>query len=268
MALSPGTRLGPYEILALLGAGGMGEVYRAKDTRLEREVAIKVLPEGLARDPRSLARFEREVRAVAALSHPNILAIHDFGTEGDVRFAVTELLEGETLRERIGRERFGWRKALEVGVEISEGLSSAHGKGVVHRDLKPDNVFLADDGQVKILDFGLARLEPPLPSGDASTTPTVPAQTETGTIMGTAGYISPEQIRGRPADARSDLFSLGCVLYEMLAGRRAFAGRTGAEARSTMRSIGRSRALSRSGHWDMPTRSAGEPRTRTGSWKT
>ncbi len=224
MAIRVGTRLGPYEILGPLGSGGMGEVYRARDTRLGRSVAIKVLPERFAGDPQALARFEREAKAVAALSHPNILAIHDFGAEGGVLYAVTELLEGETLRARLERERLPWRKSLEIGIAVAEGLSSAHKHGIVHRDLKPDNLFLTDDGHVKVLDFGLARMEPVTPLADGTAAPTTPAQTESGTVMGTVGYMSPEQIQGRLADARSDLFSLGCVLYEMLSGRRAFAG--------------------------------------------
>jgi len=158
MALAPGTRLGPYEILSQLGAGGMGEVYRARDSRLERDVAIKVLPAHLAKDPEALARFEREAKAVAALSHPNILAIHDFGQDQGISFAVTELLEGETIRSRIAESPVPWRKAVEIGVSVAEGLSAAHSKGIVHRDLKPENVFLTSDGRVKILDLRLARV--------------------------------------------------------------------------------------------------------------
>jgi serine/threonine protein kinase/Tfp pilus assembly protein PilF len=229
MTLSAGTRLGPYEVLGPIGAGGMGEVYRARDTRLGRVVAIKVLPEQLARDPQALSRFEREARAVAALSHPNILAIHDFGKDGEVQYAVTELLEGETLRSLLARERLPWRRSLEIGIAVAEGLSAAHKQGIVHRDLKPDNLFLTDDGRVKILDFGLARIEPLLSGPDETEAPTTPAQTEAGIVMGTLRYMSPEQVQGRAADARSDLFSLGCVLYEMLSGRRPFEGRTPAE---------------------------------------
>ncbi len=219
MPVAPGTRLGPYQILAPLGAGGMGEVYRAKHLRLDRDVAIKVLPEHLAQDLQALARFEREAKAVAALSHPNILAIDDFGTDKGVTFAVTELLEGETLRSRLARGALPWREAVETGTALTEGLSAAHSKGIIHRDLKPENVFLTSEGRVKILDFGLARVRPkPSPQADAS----APTETLAGTVMGTIGYMSPEQVRGEPADAPSDIFSLGCVLYEMVSGRRAF----------------------------------------------
>jgi serine/threonine protein kinase/tetratricopeptide (TPR) repeat protein len=223
MVIPAGTRLGPYEILTPLGAGGMGEVYRARDARLGREVAVKVLPERLAGDPRALSRFEREARAVAALSHPNILAIHDFGEEQGVRYAITELLEGQTLRERLARERLSWRKAAEIGVAIADGLSAAHMRSIVHRDLKPENIFLTTGGHVKILDFGLARADAG-PLEHVTAAPTASAATEAGTVLGTLGYMSPEQVSGSPADARSDIFSLGCVLYEMLTGRRAFSG--------------------------------------------
>jgi serine/threonine protein kinase/tetratricopeptide (TPR) repeat protein len=212
MALSPGARLGPYEIVSPLGAGGMGEVYRARDSRLARDVAIKVLPEHMAGNPTALARFEREARAVAALSHPNILAIHDFGAQEGVVYAVTELLEGETLRARLERAPLGWRKAVDIGVALADGLAAAHAKDITHRDLKPENIFLTSDGRVKILDFGLARAGPA----------TADDQTDPGTVLGTVGYMSPEQVRGEPADARSDIFALGCVLYEMVAGQRAF----------------------------------------------
>jgi serine/threonine-protein kinase len=205
----------------------MGEVYRARDPRLDRDVAVKVLPEAVARDAHALARFEREARSVAALSHPNILAIHDIGREGDVSFAVTELLEGESLADRISGSKLPWRKAAEIGAAIADGLSAAHSRGVVHRDLKPANLFLTSDGRVKILDFGLARFT--LPAGAETSAPTAPGETSPGTVMGTVGYMSPEQVRGLPADARSDIFSFGCVLYEMVAGRRAFARDTAAE---------------------------------------
>jgi serine/threonine protein kinase/tetratricopeptide (TPR) repeat protein len=226
--LAASSRLGPYEIVALLGAGGMGEVYRARDTRLGREVAVKVLPEAFASNPERQACFEREARAVAALSHPNILAIHDYGTHGAVTYAVMELLEGETLRGRLARGPLPWREAVEVGAAVAEGLAAAHAKGVVHRDLKPENLFLTADGRVKILDFGLARVTP-LPDPQSETGPYEPAETGAGTVMGTVGYMSPEQVRGQPADARSDVFSFGYVLYEMATGRRAFQRETAAE---------------------------------------
>ena len=209
MSLSSGTRLGPYEILAPLGAGGMGEVYRARDTRLDREVAIKVLPDHLAKDPQALARFEREAKAVAALSHPNILALYDVGTDQGVSYAVTELLEGETLRARLERSATAWRKGVEIGTAVAEGLAAAHSKGIIHRDLKPENIFLTSDGRVKILDFGLARWKP---KPSAATDATASTETEAGTVMGTVGYMSPEQIRGITADAPSDIFSLGCEI--------------------------------------------------------
>lgn len=225
MPLAPGDRLGPYEIQALLGIGGMGEVYRGRDTRLGRDVAIKVLPECLADDPKALTRFEREAKAVAALSHPNILAIHDFGEDRGIRFAVTELLDGETLRQRLSREQPGWRKTVEIGIAMADGLAAAHAKGIVHRDLKPENVFLTSGGLVKILDFGLARSDSDAaPATHLTSVPTEAMATEAGTILGTVGYMSPEQVSGQPADARSDIFSFGCVLYEMLSGRRAFGG--------------------------------------------
>src|SRR6266700_2852211 len=231
MPLSASTRLGPYEIFAAIGAGGMGEVYRAHDPRLGRDVAIKVLPEHLSQDPQALARFEREARAVAALSHPNILAIFDVGTEQGVGYVVTELLEGETLRARLVRGALPWRKAGEMGVALAEGLAAAHLKGIVHRDLKPDNIFLTTDGRFKILDFGLARFKPPELNGDEALTQTV---TPEGTVMGTVGYMSPEQVRGAAVGPGSDIFSLGCVLYEMIAGRRAFRGPTSAETLSAI----------------------------------
>ena len=226
--LAASSRLGPYEIVAPLGAGGMGEVYRARDTRLGREVAVKVLPEPFASNPDRLARFEREAKAVAALSHPNILGIHDYGTHEGVTYAVMELLEGETLGSRLAKGPVPWREAVEFGAAIAEGLAAAHAKGIVHRDLKPENLFLTADGRVKILDFGLARMTP-LANMQSETGPYVPAETDAGTVMGTVGYMSPEQVRGQTADARSDLFSFGCVLYEMVVGRRPFQRDTAAE---------------------------------------
>jgi TolB-like protein len=225
--LEPSSRLGPYEILGLLGVGGMGEVYRARDTRLGREVAIKVLPTALAADPDRLGRFEREARAVAALSHPNILAIHDYGTHEQVAYAVTELLEGQTLRQRLERGPMPWTEAAQTGAAIADGLAAAHDRGIVHRDLKPENLFLTADGRVKILDFGLARMQSQVDSD--SVTASFAAVTQPGLVMGTPGYMSPEQIRGEPADARSDLFALGCVLYEMVSGKRPFARPMAAE---------------------------------------
>jgi Tol biopolymer transport system component len=228
MTLAPGTRLGPYEILAPLGAGGMGEVFRARDTRLGREVAVKVLPEEVAKSPERRARFEREARAVAALSHAGILALHDVSLDDDPPFVVTELLEGETLRERLAEGPLPVRKATDYAIQAARGLAAAHAKGIVHRDLKPENLFLVRDGQLKILDFGLARQEA---SGGATDTrsPTLAPPTDAGTVLGTVGYMSPEQVRGETADARSDIFSLGAVLYEMLSGRRAFQLGTAAE---------------------------------------
>jgi serine/threonine-protein kinase len=222
-----GRTLGHYRISSLLGAGGMGEVYRARDLRLDRDVAVKILPEHLAGNLEALRRFEREAKAVAALSHPNILAIHDFGTEQSVSYAVMELLEGETLRARLTRSALGWREAVEAGIPIAEGLAAAHAKGIIHRDLKPENIFLTSDGQVKILDFGIARVKRQV-SAEAETL-TWSDTTKPGTVMGTLGYMSPEQVRGEQADAPSDIFSLGCVLYEMVGGQRPFARKTGAE---------------------------------------
>jgi len=227
MALAAGTRLGTYEILGPLGSGGMGEVYRARDETLSREVAIKVLPERAAGDPEMRARFEREAQAVARLSHPNILAIHDFGIDQGVLYAVTELLEGETLRQHLDRSPFPWRRTLQIGAEVAEGLAAAHAKGVIHRDLKPANLFLTSDGHVKILDFGLAQVAP-APASENEETATR-GLTQSGTTLGTVGYMSPEQVRSSRVDARTDIFSLGSVLYEMISGRRAFARPTAAE---------------------------------------
>ena len=231
MRLDPGTKLGPYEILAPLGAGGMGEVYKARDTRLGRDVAIKVLPERLAADPQALARFEREARAVAALSHPNLLSLFDIGAEQGISYAVTELLEGETLRARLRRGALDWRKAAEIGAALVEGLAAAYSKGIIHRDLKPENIFLTTDERIKILDFGLARWKAPVAAAGDSSAPT---ETQTGAIVGTFGYMSPEQVRGENVDAAGDIFSLGCVLYEMIAGRRAFSGASTADTISAV----------------------------------
>ena len=228
--IAAGTKLGPYEIVSPIAAGGMGEVYKARDAKLGRFVAVKVLPEALARDADALARFEREAHAVAALNHPNILSIHDFGTEGGVAYAVMELLEGETLRDGLAGGPLPLRQAIEVSRQICAGLAAAHAKGIVHRDLKPDNVFVTNDGRVKILDFGLAKpaVNRATPA-DETHSPTVSAFTEPGTVMGTVGYMSPEQVKGLAVDDRSDLFSFGAVLYEMLSGKRAFQRETAAE---------------------------------------
>jgi Tol biopolymer transport system component len=228
MALSSGTKLGPYEIQSPLGAGGMGEVYRARDTRLGRDVAIKVLPEALAKDADRLRRFEQEARAIAALNHPNILGIHDIGTHDGAPFLVSELLEGQTLRESLESGPLPVRRAIEYALGIAQGLAAAHEKGIVHRDLKPENVFVTRDGRVKVLDFGLAKLVRPEESHEAVVTLTSPS-TLPGMVMGTVGYMSPEQVRGQPSDARADIFSFGAVLYEMLTGKRAFKRESSAE---------------------------------------
>ncbi|HKB72603.1 MAG TPA: protein kinase [Thermoanaerobaculia bacterium] len=234
MTLALGDRLGPYEIVAPLGAGGMGEVYRARDAKLAREVAVKVLADRFARDAAAVARFEREARAVAALSHPIILAIHDFGREGETVYAVTELLEGETLRSRLGGAPLSVRRAIDLAVPIARGLAAAHEKGIVHRDLKPENIFLTVDGRLKILDFGLAKLLPADPGGADTAAPTIEAATEPGVVLGTLGYMAPEQVRGKPADHRTDIFAFGAILYEMLSGRRAFRGETAADTMSAI----------------------------------
>jgi Tol biopolymer transport system component len=230
MPLTGGTRLGPYELVSPIGAGGMGEVYRARDTRLQRDVAIKVLPERLAENEQALARFEREARVVAALSHPNILAIHDVGREGATAYAVMELLEGATLRDELRDGPLPVRRAAEYAAQAAEGLAAAHDKGIVHRDLKPENLFVTRDGRLKVLDFGLAREErPPVGASGETGSPTLVRETDPGSVVGTVGYMSPEQVRGDGVDHRSDIFSLGCVLHEMLSGRRAFARDTAAE---------------------------------------
>jgi TolB-like protein/Flp pilus assembly protein TadD len=222
VSLSAGTRLGSYEIVAPLGAGGMGEVYRARDAKLKRDVAVKVLPATLAGDADALSRFEREALAVASLSHPNILSIFDFGKQDETVFAVTELLEGDTLRGRLDSGAISQRQALDWSLQIAKGLSAAHGKGVVHRDLKPENVFVSNDGHVKILDFGLAKRVDEIQADEKTSAPTGTGHTQPGTVMGTMGYMSPEQLRGLPVDHRSDIFSFGTILYELLSGKKAF----------------------------------------------
>jgi eukaryotic-like serine/threonine-protein kinase len=225
MTISPGTKLGAYEILAQLGAGGMGEVYRARDTRLNRTVAIKVLPAEFATDADRLKRFEQEARATSALNHPNILTVHDFGTHEGAPFIVAELLEGEELRAQLDQGALPVRKAIDYAQQIAAGLAAAHEKGIVHRDLKPENLFVTEDGRVKILDFGLAKLKPQKLSGGVdSEAPTLKPLTNPGVVMGTVGYMSPEQVRGAEVDHRSDIFSFGMILYEMLSGKRAFSG--------------------------------------------
>src|SRR5688572_26821673 len=225
MTLAGGTRLGPYEVIGPLGAGGMGEVYRARDTRLKRSVAIKVLPSSFSADPDRLRRFELEAEATGRLNHPNILAIYDVGTHEGAPYVVSELLEGETLREALADGSLPVRRALDHARGIATGLAAAHEKGIVHRDLKPENVFVTRDGRVKILDFGLAKLtQPESREGEQSALTTTPGVTEPGVVMGTAGYMSPEQVRGGPIDHRSDIFSFGAILFEMLSGRRAFRG--------------------------------------------
>ncbi len=230
MSLLPGTKLGPYEIVAPLGAGGMGEVYRARDTKLGREIAIKVLPAETSSDPERRQRFEQEARSASALNHPNILTIYDIAESDGSLYIAMELVEGKTLRELIASgEPLATRKLLDIAVQTAEGLSKAHSAGIVHRDLKPENLMVSRDGYVKILDFGLAKLTEAV-SEEASVLPTaIAAPTQPGTVMGTAGYMSPEQASGQQVDFRSDQFTLGSILYEMATGRRAFQRKTGAE---------------------------------------
>ena len=226
MTLVAGTKHGPYEIVAPLGAGGMGEVYRARDTRLHRDVAIKALPASLSADPERLARFQREARLLAALNHPNVAAIYGLEEAGGSPFLVMECVEGETLAARLAAGPLPVEDALAVGVQIAAGVAAAHDAGVIHRDLKPANVMVRPDGSVKVLDLGLARTVE-VSGGDPSLSPTVTSgATGSGVILGTAAYMSPEQARGRPVDKRTDLFSFGCVLYECLTGQRAFPGET------------------------------------------
>ena len=244
MPIAKGVHIGPYEILGWLGAGGMGEVYRALDPRLDREVAIKLIPESFATDASRVRRFEQEARAAGQLNHPSILAVYDVGDHGGAPYIVSELLRGESLRRRltpVGLAVSGApsspeqvrpaplpiRKAIDYARQTAEGLAAAHDKGIVHRDIKPDNLFVTNDGRIKILDFGIAKLT--RPNDDGAGPMGVHTETGDGMVIGTAGYMSPEQVRGEVVDARSDLFSLGAILYEMLAGRPAFVRRTAAE---------------------------------------
>ena len=230
MSLAAGTRLGGYEVLSQIGAGGMGEVYKARDSRLDRFVAVKVIPESLAQDRDLLARFEREAKAVAALSHPNVMGIHDFGRENGVTFAVMELLEGESLRQKLKAGPLTARRAAEIAIELATGLGAAHAHGIVHRDVKPENIFVTTDGHVKVLDFGLAKQVAASRAGQSELTTSGPGEaaagTEKGVVLGTVGYMSPEQVRGEAADHRADVFAFGVVLYEMLSGKRPFGGVT------------------------------------------
>ena len=234
MPLTSGTKLGPYEIQSLIGAGGMGEVYRAHDSRLDRPVAIKVLPASFSADRDRLQRFAQEARAAAALNHPNILSIFDIGEEQGAPYVVSELLEGETLRERLRNGALPIRKVIDYAMQVAKGLAAAHEKGIVHRDLKPENLFLTADGRVKILDFGLAKLTRPETQDRSGDAPTIQIATEAGVVMGTAGYMSPEQVRGKPADHRADIFAFGAMLYEMVSGKRAFHGETAADTMSAI----------------------------------
>jgi Tol biopolymer transport system component len=234
MTLASGTKLGRYEIRSKIGAGGMGEVYVGRDTQLGRDVAVKVLPTTVSTDPDRLRRFEQEARSASALNHPNILVVHDIGAHDGITYVVSELLEGETLRKRIAGTPLAQRRAIDYALQIANGLAAAHEKGIIHRDLKPDNIFVTNDGRVKILDFGLAKLTQ-LDGNQAQTDiPTRRVDTDPGVVMGTVGYMSPEQLKGRPVDQRSDIFSFGAILYEMLSGRRAFHGESAAETMSAI----------------------------------
>ncbi|MDQ3284029.1 MAG: serine/threonine-protein kinase, partial [Acidobacteriota bacterium] len=227
--LSAGARVGPYEVLSLLGEGGMGQVYRGRDPRLGRDIAIKILAKEASHDEEATARLEREARAIASLSHPNILAVHDVGREEATFYLVTELLEGRTLRDEIRTAPLSWRRAVEIAAEVAEGLAAAHAKSIVHRDLKPENIFITAEGRVKILDFGLAQTDPLLLQRDEANIPTTKwFQTHPGTIIGTLGYMAPEQLRGEPVDPSADIFSLGCILFEMVTAKTPFQRESGA----------------------------------------
>src|SRR5437016_2059391 len=234
MALATGTKLGRYEIRSKIGEGGMGEVYRAYDSTMHREVAIKVLPAALSTDKERLARFEQEAQTAGALNHPNILVIYHIDTHDGSPYIVTELLEGETLRERMGGASLPQRRAIDYARQIARGLAAAHGKGIVHRDLKPDNIFITKDGQVKILDVGIAKLTQADATRSQTDIPTRRVNTDPGVVMGTVGYMSPEQVRGQAVDHRSDIFSFGAIFYEMLSGHRAFHGESAADTMSAI----------------------------------
>src|SRR4029079_12304660 len=234
MALEPGTRIGPYEIKSLLGAGGMGEVFLAHDARLGRDVALKVLPAEYASDPDRLRRFEIEARAASQLNHPNILTVFDIGTADGQPYVVAERLEGETLRDRLVRGPLAEREVLDIARQVARGLAAPHARGIVHRDLKPENLFLTRDGHVKILDFGLAKLSSNGEEGGSQTKVQTTYATEPGVIVGTTQYMAPEQVKGQPADHRADLFAFGVVLYEMLTGKSPFSRPSGAESMSAV----------------------------------
>src|SRR5512141_1917298 len=238
MTLSPGSRLGPYEVLSPLGAGGMGEVYKAKDTRLDRTVAVKVLPSHLSSSEEVRQRFEREARTISSLSHPHICALYDVGNQDGVEYLVMEHLEGETLADRLGRGPLPAEQVLRYGIEIADALDKAHRQGIVHRDLKPGNVMLTKSG-VKLLDFGLAKAVAPAGKTSGAALTALPTQagsnlTQEGTILGTFQYMAPEQLEGKEADARTDIFAFGCVLYEMATGKKAFSGATQASLISSI----------------------------------
>jgi serine/threonine protein kinase len=228
------TQLGRYEIRSKLGAGGMGEVYLARDTEIGRDVAVKVLPSTFSEDKDRLQRFQQEACAAGALNHPNILSIYDVGKHNSSPYVVSELLQGETLRKRIGGTPLGQRRVIDYALQIASGLAAAHEKGIIHRDLKPDNVFITNDGRAKILDFGLAKLTQVDGNQGQTDIPTRRVDTDPGVVMGTVGYMSPEQLKGRTVDQRSDIFSFGAILYEMLSGRRAFHGESTAETMSAI----------------------------------
>src|SRR5436190_438242 len=227
--LGAGAAIDRYEILGLIGKGAMGEVYRARDQRLGRDVALKVLPAAFSSDPERLQRFDQEARAAGALNHPNVVAIYDVGAHDGTPYVVSELLSGANLRTRVDEGPLPPRKLIEIGSQIALGLAAAHAKGIVHRDLKPENLFLTDDGQVKILDFGLAKLIRREPDSQGPLDSLVATMTEAGRVLGTVGYMAPEQVRGEAADHRADVFALGCVLYEMATGEAPFRRDTAAE---------------------------------------